>query len=204
MRSQHCQRNWDLEKLVPADDIKLLVTAATQCSSKQNIAYYKLNVIQNRDLIEKIHLYTKGFTIVHGSDAKQTNSQVLANVLFLFEEMTVSSKNINQIYSNEQTLSYFLKGDINSYELLTRDKNMAVGVAVGYVILTANLLGYSTGCCSCFESDPIKNLLNLENCPLLLIGVGHSDQTLNIRAHHKDHSFIFPAKIKQPITVKYY
>ena len=199
MRSQHCQRNWDLEKLVPDDDIKLLITAATQCPSKQNIAYYKLHVIMDRSIIEQIHTHTKGFTVTYGSDFTQTNSQVLANSLFLFEDNDETNLDI---FRNQQTYDYFKKQDIESYQTLNRDKNMAIGIASGYVNLVASLLGYSTGFCACFDPEPIKTLLNLSNNPLLLMGVGHNNHNLNRRVHHKDHSFIFPSKTKQPITVK--
>ena len=36
VKSQHCQRNWDLSRSLPEEDIKTLQTAVTQCSSKQN------------------------------------------------------------------------------------------------------------------------------------------------------------------------
>ena len=39
-RSQHTQRNYDLSKKIPQADLDLIIEAATQCPSKQNIAYY--------------------------------------------------------------------------------------------------------------------------------------------------------------------
>ena len=42
IRSQHCQRNFDLNKTIPEEDMKLLETAITECPSKQNFAFYKL------------------------------------------------------------------------------------------------------------------------------------------------------------------
>ena len=41
-RSQHCQRNFDLSKQIPEDDIDLIIHSVTNCPSKQNIAYYKV------------------------------------------------------------------------------------------------------------------------------------------------------------------
>ena len=49
--SQHTQRNYDLERKIPIEDIKTLITAATQCPSKQNLAFYDLHVIVNRNVI---------------------------------------------------------------------------------------------------------------------------------------------------------
>ena len=55
IKSQHCQRNWDLSKSMPKEDLDVLVFAATNCPSKQNVSFYKVHVITNRDVIEKIH-----------------------------------------------------------------------------------------------------------------------------------------------------
>ena len=53
IRSQHCQRNWDLSKSIPKEDLDLLVTAATECPSKQNVAFYKAYFITNRQIISQ-------------------------------------------------------------------------------------------------------------------------------------------------------
>jgi nitroreductase len=206
VRSQQCQRNWDLTKEVPKDDMELLITAATQCPSKQNVAHYNLHVITDRSIIEQIHTHTMGFSLsIGGSDKTQTNSQVLANILFLFEDRDLRNlKNVTDIYSNEQTYNLFKNSDEISQNILTRDKNMAVGVASGYVNLTASLLGYATGFCACFDCLPIKELLGLANEPLLLIGIGYKNHNLNRQVHHLDHSFVYPSKAKQTIKVKYY
>ena len=45
IRSQHCQRNWDLTKKIPSEDIKMIETAVTNCPSKQNVALQVFNVI---------------------------------------------------------------------------------------------------------------------------------------------------------------
>ena len=60
IRSQHCQRNWDLDRPVPQADIDLMIHAATQCPSKQNNAFYSLGVVQDRNIIEQIHENTFG------------------------------------------------------------------------------------------------------------------------------------------------
>ena len=53
IRSQHCQRNWDLSKQIPQDDIDLIVYAASNCPSKQNVSFYNLHAITNRDILKK-------------------------------------------------------------------------------------------------------------------------------------------------------
>lgn len=59
-KSQRCQRNWDLSKSIPAEDIKTMMTSVTQCSSKQNRVFYKCKFITNREIIEKIYKTTGG------------------------------------------------------------------------------------------------------------------------------------------------
>ena len=87
IKSQHCQRNWDLEKEIPDEDLQLLTTAGTQCPSKQNIAFYKLHFISNRDVIEKVHSHTSGFVVRYNPTVEYTtNPQTLANLLVVFEE----------------------------------------------------------------------------------------------------------------------
>ena len=55
IKSQHCQRNFDLSQTMPEEDIDLLVHAVTNCPSKQNIAYYKVHVITDSNDIRAIH-----------------------------------------------------------------------------------------------------------------------------------------------------
>ena len=80
-KSQHCNRNWDLSKTIPQEDVDLIVESATQCPVKQNLNFYKTHVITDRDKIEKIHNATAGFFI---DGVRHTNSQTLANVLLAF------------------------------------------------------------------------------------------------------------------------
>jgi len=205
IRSQHCQRNWDLTREIPEDDLDLILTAATQCPSKQNIAYYNLHVVTDRSVIEALHDQTKGFTISYNSLDKQTNSQVLANLVLVFEESNWSeNKTKDQVFRNEETFKFIKNtADQSALDTLNRDKHMAVGVAAGYVNLTASLLGYATGCCACFDPNGIKQVLGLEKHPLLLMGIGYKNPLINRRVHHKDHSFVFPTKEKQPIQVSF-
>jgi nitroreductase len=190
-RSQHCQRNWDLSKEIPEEDMDLIITAATQCPSKQNIAHYKVHAITNRDLIEKIHQNTVGFQVVH------TNSQVLANLLLVFEYKSVDAH--KNLFSYNQEISQSDKA--NSF---LRDAHMAVGVAAGYVNVISSIIGYNTGCCACFNGSAIKELLGLNGDVLLMMGVGFKDPNLNRRIHHENHDFTFPAIKKEEISVKYH
>jgi nitroreductase len=205
-KSQHCQRNWDLEQTIPEDDLDTLMIAATQCPSKQNIAFYKLHFVTNRDLIERIHSHTKGFVVKHGETRDKTeyttNSQVLANLLIVFEEYLDLSK-AEDAARNEQVID-LAKGLATNQDkqLIEKDRFMAIGVAAGYLNLTASLMGYATGCCTCFLTPEVQKEMNLKGRPLLLMGIGVTDATRNRRVHQVE-DFMFPTKPKQPIPVQW-
>ena len=46
LRSQHCQRNWDLTKEIEQDDLDLIAHSLTNCPSKQNMASHWAWAIQ--------------------------------------------------------------------------------------------------------------------------------------------------------------
>lgn len=183
IKSQHCQRNWDLSKEIPAEDLDTIETAITQCPSKQNIKFYKPYMIQDRNIIEQIHACTDGF-IINGKS--ETNSQTLANLLVVFVQDSSYKGNVRR---NVETANLEL---LESNHRLNRDKLISVGIAAGYCNLTATMLGYSTGCCSCFDSTKIKEILGTKEEILLLMGVGYPDETRNRREHHSHKDFVFP------------
>ena len=194
LKSQHCQRNFDLNQKFPEEDIELMKIAVTQAPSKQNLAFYKAYFIFDRDTIENIHIHTKGF----GIDPKnyQTNSQTLANLLVIFIDNPV------HLRRNEESIKY-IKGKANESDISTlkKDRDQSIGIASGYLNLTASLLGYFTGCCGCFDTSAIKTILKIKDTPLLMMGVGFKDSSRNRRQHHKDKNFIFPSFQKQMIEI---
>ena len=205
IKSQHCQRNWDLSKDIPEEDMNVLITAATQCPSKQNIAHYKAHFITNRELIETIHSMTDGFTYSILPEKKTTtNTQTLANLLVVLESIPDKEK-LKDPGRNEQTVDLALnKPSAETNSLMLKDAHMAVGVAAGYLNVTATLMGYSTGCCACFDENGVKKLLGLENNPVLLMGIGHKDAARNRRVHHLQNDFVFPTLPKQDIEVHFW
>ena len=191
IRSQHCQRNWNLEKEIPQEDLQTMVHAITNCPSKQNAAFYNIYTITDRDTIERIHEKTEGF--YHRDEEKMiSNSQTLANVLFVFTNNTEKSNRLN------------IKRDIygDNEAIIGRDLHMATGIAAGYLNLTSSLMGYNTGCCACFEGDEIQEILNTEDEIVLLMGVGHKGD-IPRRIHHADNNLTFPAIPKENIAVTY-
>lgn len=206
LKSQNCQRNWDLSREILDDDLQLLIIAGTQCPSKQNVAFYKLHFITNRNIIETVHENTVGFVVRYSPIAEYTtNPQTLANLLVVFEEYA-NLTDAKDVLRNGQTRAMAGMHTAENIDkdsamrTFERDRNVAVGVAAGYLNFTASLLGYSTGCCQCFDMDKIQQILSLEGKPLLLMGIGHKDLNRNRRLHHLT-DYEFPTKSKQQILV---
>lgn len=199
-RSQHCQRNWDLTQTIPEEDLNLILHAATQCPSKQNNAYYKVYAITNREMIEKIHDTTKGFTVSYNPLQHTTNSQTLANLLLVYVDEPLDREKFNR---NEQYVDMHSVDQIaasKAERTLNNDKKIALGISVGYVNLASSLLGYSTGCCSCFMGGDVQEVLGIKNDVLLLMGVGFKDPKRNRREHH-NLDYTFPTFKKSDIEV---
>ena len=207
VKSQHCQRNWDLSKKIPEEHLDILKTSITQSPSLQNVALYKVHWIQDRDTIEEVHECTHGAPyrktpkgVLVDPNPKEddhmydmgdtTQSQVLANLVVVFEE-----------YYNVE--SYFKEKRIES-KPKEFDKHVAVGIASGYLNLTANLLGYETGCCISIKHDQLKHTLGMTGTPLLVMGVGFKQSGVNRRMHHVDAEIKYPTNPRQEIPVVEY
>ena len=93
-KSQHVQRNWDLSKSIPQEDLDIIAEAVTGAPSKQNVTFFKPYFITDRKKIEAVHRLTKGFYIEDGKQGGKapngnrltTNTQTLANLLIVFAE----------------------------------------------------------------------------------------------------------------------
>jgi len=191
IKSQHVQRCWDLSKQIPEEDIELLVHAATNCPSKQNFRFYKLHFITNRDTIETIHSLTTGLRNVSGE--MSTNSQTLANLLVVFE---------NVERSDEYVKKWLLRD--NAVERnWTRDQDMAIGIAAGYLNVIASMLGYGTGCCACFDGNEVSKVLGYDKEVILMMGIGYGDDARNRRMHHIENKMM-PTRSKEQIEVVYH
>ena len=198
--SQKCQRNWDLNKQIPEEDKNLIIESATNSPSKQNLNYFKLHVIEDREMIEKIHDNTKGFGPIYSdydSELREENSY------------DSDKEEEGQMYTNPQVLGQMLLAFTKNEDTLLQrqkdddwaeDRSMAIGIAAGYVNVVATQLGYSTGCCKCMDSEAVKEVLG--ETPILLMGVGIADKTRDRREHHTE-DFKFPTlkKMKNIETI---
>jgi nitroreductase len=207
-KSQHCNRNWDLSKKMPQEDIDLIIEAATQCVTKQNLNHYKTHVITDRTLIEEIEAATaipdfcsednefRGYDGVQGYDEGfgPTNSQISAHTVLAFveDEPYQFGEEIREPLESEREMRG-KTGDGKMSVSYKEDRDQAVGIAAGYVNLVATMMGYSTGCCKCFHMDKINKALGVPEGKntVLLMGVGIADPARQRQEHHSDASFSF-------------
>ena len=99
--SQRAQRNYDLSKTIPENDLETLIYAAANSPSKQNETHYSLQIYTDQDIIKQVYDNTKKFMLKvpgpqqrvgvdqngkYWQDDSQSvkNSQILANVLFVY------------------------------------------------------------------------------------------------------------------------
>ena len=192
IRSQHTQRNWDLSKEMPQEDIDLLVDAATNCPSKQNFAFYKVHVITDRKVIEQVHANTTGlgFTNKNGESEITTNSQTLAHVLFAFEDVSRSERYKQKWAEHDDAVEFNW----------ARDQHMAIGIAAGYLNVVASMLGYGTGCCACGDFPAIQKAIGMERDLVLMMGIGIKRDDVNRRVHHVSGEMM-PTHKKEEIQV---
>lgn len=188
LTGQHCQRNYDLEQTMPEADVELLIHAATQAPSKQNLDFFSVYAIQDRSTIERIYQVTK-------TEKGRLNPQVLGQLLLVFvknpDVVTVNERNGESRERNEESLRF-----------LNEDMHQAIGVAAGFSNLTASMLGYRCGCNKCFDIKAVKEILNLQDGedPILMMGIGIKDATRNRRVEHNTGKMIDTFK-KIPLKV---
>ena len=179
-RSQHTQRNYDLSQTIPIEDVKTIITSATQCPSKQNVAFYDLYVITNRRTINDIYETTTSLQTDDPNYAGLSNPQVLGNMLLIFTDKQNGPKGFHKELFETRA---GVKQEEND-RIILQDKFTAIGIATGYVNLTASLLGYETGCCSCVMNyDRVREILGIESMPQVLMGIGFKNEGVNRREH---------------------
>jgi len=223
--SYHAQRNWDRSKEIPQEDINTLLEVIQNSPTKQGETHYKVFWSDDTDFIYDVYRKTKHFTVTpygsldytdsHGrTDVEYNvrNSQIYSNLLFAF------SYDWNQ--EESRTLVHAIvdegKGNnIAAYEK-QRQKNFSIGIAVGELILAANLLGYKTGLCSAFWTHEMKEYFFNQDIELL-VGVGYPTNKLRIeheevynkdivaedrRTGADDEKWLFPAFTKKMTVTK--
>ena len=211
--SAQCQRNWDLDKKIPQEHLDIIETALTRCPSKQSRIDYLPYMITNRELIHRIYEKTDGFVTDHtvSPPTTTTNPQVCANLLIALITAPERDKEWMSRYGKDNTSEILSSGHplgekegekedrrLGLKKLENKNTLLNVGVAMGYVVLVANQLGYKTGICNCLDGGEVKKLLGIKSNDaglpevLGLIGIGYADETKD-RKQHMFNNYVFPS-----------
>ena len=190
------QRNYNLTKFIPQEDLDTLIYAAVNSPSKQNETHYSLHVYTDETIIKQIYSHTKKFTMIRDkqdqdesfkveddvfiqNDAKSvTNSQIYANALFVYVAEQGDTRGSQHKAAKENPNSTAAK-------VYNEQVAYSIGISVGELILSAGLLGYTTGICSALDTRPIRDILGIKQNPKLLVGVGIPNSQLD-RTQHSD------------------
>ena len=223
--SYHAQRNWDRSKDIPQEDINTLLEVIQNSPTKQGETHYKVFWSDDTDFIYDVYRKTKHFTVTpfgsldytdsHGrTDVEYNvrNSQIYSNLLFAF------SYDWDQGQSRTAVHAIVDEGkgsNVAEYEK-QRQKTFSIGIAVGELILAANLLGYKTGLCSAFWPNEMKEYFFGQRIELL-VGVGYptdKPRTEHEEVYNKDivavdrrtgsdnEKWLFPAFTKKMTVTK--
>lgn len=217
--SQRCQRNWDLTKTIPQEDIDTMVHAFKSAPSKQNEPHFRVYGITDYESRKKI--YTGARNFAHDSDGVslcynedgtinyKCQSQLMGNLLFVF------CREKNNVYRAGESFSGgpFIENDKNvlyagTIDMSTPEKKAHVqdwsnsislhslGIAVGYLLVTAHMLGYKTGCSSGFPKDIASNIIG-HPYPEVIVAVGYEDTNRDRLEEHFEKGRFFPSWNKE-------
>ena len=205
--SQRAQRNYDLSKDIPQEDLETLIYAATNSPSKQNETHYSLHVYTDQHIIREIYNHTKLFSLgaktdegmfkeengkfYQDKDRSVHNSQILANVLFVFAEDHGEARGGNSFIA-QNTKDFTTESYLNYTEQI----NYSIGIATGELLLSAALLGYKTGLCSAFPKGKVGKLIGSDYDPKLLVGIGHENAGIDRRLHSETLNSDVPKKFR--------
>ena len=188
----HAQRNWDRSQTVPQKDIDALIQTITTSPTKQAETHYRVYWTKDPQIIYDVYSRTKHFSVtpqdtVDYTDAdgitldeyNVTNSQVYSNLLFAF------AFDWDQTQAGTLQHAIVEMGKASDISIQSRDKHrcFSIGIAIGELILTANLLGYRTGLCSAYSKHEIAPYFDGAKIEVL-VGVGYP--TNRPRTEHEE------------------
>ena len=185
-----CQRNWKRDINIPQEDIDLMLSSIRYAPTKQNETHYKVYWSTNRSVIEGIYSRTKYFSVADDSvpissngdtpdEYCVTNSQLNANLIIAFCDDWDQSKARARTHLIVDDETH--KEDLYTHIVKNRIMDIGTGIAIGQLLLTANLLGYRTGCCSAFREGDVLGIKNtFAKC---IVGIGYPNSNMDRKTH---------------------
>ena len=141
-QTQHCQRNWDLDKSLDQETIDWLFDVGYNMPTKQNLSSFQIVAFTDRTMIE----YLTASAINKGWHSRRVkNPQMLAPVVFTFfgkEDDEENRRSQEKRRGSNTTM-------------------VEIGIAAGAMALAANSVGLKTGFCKCFY--PLESGIYKEN-----------------------------------------
>ncbi len=173
---QRCQRNFDLDKNIDNQVVEILYDVALSTPTKQNLVNFDIIVVTNRQLIrqcaqaavsESVDFLQVSEEIKSGR--RLQNPQVDCNLLFLY---------VMKDNSRSPLKKHRDPGPIIKWESYIRLVNMEIGISVGALGLVANILGFKTGCCKCYNEPLLPDSVFTDNGYdkgdlMLMFGIGY-------------------------------
>lgn len=201
------QRNYDLTKCIPQEDLDTLIYAAVNSPSKQNETHYSLHVYTDQAIIKQIYSHTKKFTMIRDRQDQEESFKVEDDV---FIQNDVKSVTNSQIYANALFVYVTEQGETRGSQHRAAKENpnstaakvyneqiaYSMGISIGELILSAGLLGYTTGICSALDTKPIRDILGTKQNPKLLVGVGFPNNQLERTQHSEVLNRDIPEKFR--------
>jgi|11_taG_2_1085331.scaffolds.fasta_scaffold10019_3 nitroreductase len=141
-QTQHCQRNWDLDKSLDQETIDWLFDVGYTMPTKQNLSSFQIVAFTDRTMIE----YLTASAINKGWRSRHVkNPQMLAPVVYTFFGKT---DEVEKSRSQEKRIG-------------SGTTMIEIGLAAGAMALAANSVGLKTGFCKCFY--PLESGIDKEN-----------------------------------------
>lgn len=141
-QTQHCQRNWDLDKSLDQETIDWLFDVGYTMPTKQNLSSFQIVAFTDRTMIE----YLTASAINKGWRSRHVkNPQMLAPVVYTFFGKT---DEVEKSRSQEKRIG-------------SGTTMIEIGLAAGAMALAANSVGLKTGFCKCFY--PLESGLDKKN-----------------------------------------
>ena len=85
------QRNYDLTKNIPQEDLETLIHTAVNSPSKQNETHYSLHVYTDQDVIKKIYSHTKKFTMIRDKQDQDESFKVENDVFIQNDTKSITN-----------------------------------------------------------------------------------------------------------------
>jgi nitroreductase len=194
---RRCQRNWDHSKCIPEEHINHWIYIATNAPSKQDVSYYNLYCITDKEKIQLLLDHTWGHTLQIAPGVLRgivRNPQVAANVCFLFAfKMPAVNR---QTHQNGKKYDQTGKDQLT----ITMHGHVAIGIASGLVAQSAATLGYKTGFNSCFGQKDFANNKILKSelgisgdeTIILALGIGYPQEGRQRYEHNETEFLVGP------------